>query len=110
MFDAEATEKAHDEDGYFKTGDIARREGDKYFILGRASVDSKHEERRIHKGFANKSSVLKSGGYKISALDVEREILGLPYVAEVMVVGVEDEEFGQRVAAAVVLEPQVRRP
>ena len=110
MFDAEATEKAHDEDGYFKTGDIARREGNKYFILGRASVDSKHEERRFHfTRVANKSTVLKSGGYKISALDVEREILGLPYVAEVMVVGVEDEEFGQRVAAAVVLEPQVRQ-
>ena len=51
--------------------------------------------------------VLKSGGYKISALDVEREILGLEYVAEVMVVGVEDEEFGQRVAAAIVLKPEV---
>jgi malonyl-CoA/methylmalonyl-CoA synthetase len=52
--------------------------------------------------------VLKSGGYKISALDVEREILGLEYVAEVVVVGVEDEEFEQRVAAAVVLKPGVR--
>ncbi len=56
---------------------------------------------------ANKLLVLKSGGYKISALDIEREILGLEYVAEVMVVGVEDEEFGQRVAAAVVLRPGV---
>ena len=46
--------------------------------------------------------VIKSGGYKISALDIEREILSLPYVQEVTVVGVEDEEFGQRVAAAVV--------
>jgi malonyl-CoA/methylmalonyl-CoA synthetase len=45
--------------------------------------------------------MLKSGGYKISALDVERECLGLPYVDEVMVVGVEDAEWGQRVAAAV---------
>lgn len=88
VFDSEATSSAHDENGYFKTGDIARREGKYYFILGRASVD-----------------ILKSGGYKISALDVEREILGLEYIAEVMVVGVEDEEFGQRVAAAVVLKP-----
>lgn len=51
--------------------------------------------------------VIKSGGYKISALDIEREILGLDYVAEVMVVGVEDEEFGHRVAAAIVLQPDV---
>jgi acyl-CoA synthetase (AMP-forming)/AMP-acid ligase II len=37
-------------------------------------------------------------------LDVEREILGLDYVSEVMVVGVEDEEFGQRVAATISLK------
>lgn len=51
--------------------------------------------------------VLKSGGHKISALDVEREILGLDYVSEVMVTGVEDEEFGQRVTAAIVLKDVV---
>jgi malonyl-CoA/methylmalonyl-CoA synthetase len=50
--------------------------------------------------------ILKSGGYKISALDIERELLGLPYVAEAMVVGVEDEEFGQRVAAAISLQSE----
>jgi len=47
--------------------------------------------------------IIKSGGYKISALDIEREILALQYVAEVMVVGVTDEEFGERVAALVTL-------
>lgn len=41
---------------------------------------------------------------------MEREIIGLDYVSEVMVVGVEDDEFGQRVAAAVVLkEPEERK-
>jgi malonyl-CoA/methylmalonyl-CoA synthetase len=84
--DPEATAKAHDEDGFFRTGDIARREGKYYWIVGRASMD-----------------IIKSGGYKISALDIEREILSLPYVSEVMVIGVTDEEFGQRVAAAVSL-------
>jgi len=92
LFDEEATRNIIDEEGYFKTGDIARREGDFYFIQGRASVD-----------------ILKSGGYKISALDIEREILGLEYVAEVMVVGVEDEEFGQRVAAAMVLRDDIKQ-
>lgn len=52
---------------------------------------------------------MKSGGYKISALDIEREILGLDYISEVMVVGVEDEEFGQRVAAAIVLRDDLRQ-
>ncbi|KAJ5155004.1 AMP-dependent synthetase/ligase [Penicillium coprophilum] len=87
LFDEKATADAHDSEGYFKTGDIARREGKYYFILGRASID-----------------IIKSGGYKISALDIEREILGLDYASEVMVVGVEDEEFGQRVAATVSLK------
>jgi malonyl-CoA/methylmalonyl-CoA synthetase len=40
----------------------------------------------------------------VSALDIEREILTHPKVAEAIVVGVNDHEFGQRVAAAVVLK------
>lgn len=56
-----------------------------YFITGRASVD-----------------ILKSGGYKISAIEIERALLELPYIKEVAVLGVADEEYGQRVGAAVV--------
>lgn len=89
LFDPEATAASHTETGYYKTGDIARREGDYYWILGRSSVD-----------------VIKSGGYKISALDIEREVLALPYVAEVMVVGVPDDEFGERVGAAICLKSE----
>ena len=55
--------------------------------MGRASVD-----------------IIKSGGYKLSALDIEREILALTYVGEVMVVGVPDDEYGERVAAAICLK------
>jgi malonyl-CoA/methylmalonyl-CoA synthetase len=84
LFDPEATAASHTPDGRYRTGDIARRDGEYYFILGRASVD-----------------IIKSGGYKISALDIEREMLGLVYISEVMVVGVPDEEYGERVAALV---------
>ena len=94
IWDPAATAKAHTPDGHYRSGDIARKErtqhGEYYWILGRASID-----------------IIKSGGYKISALDIEREVLALPYVAEVMVVGVPDLEFGERVAAVVVLkDPQ----
>lgn len=89
LHDAESTAKAHDAEGYFRTGDIARREGKYYWIVGRASLD-----------------VIKSGGYKISALDIERELLSLPYIGEAMVVGVADEEFGQRVAALVSVQEE----
>lgn len=105
--DPEATAKAFTEDGYYRTGDIARRQGDYYFILGRASIDSNPPHFLIHRTQSLTYPVIKSGGYKISALDVEREILDLPYIGEAMVVGVADEEYGQRVAAAVTLRDLV---
>jgi acyl-CoA synthetase (AMP-forming)/AMP-acid ligase II len=85
----EATKKEFTEDGFFKTGDIAisdQSHDGAFFIQGRASVD-----------------IIKSGGYKISALDVERELLSLDVIDEAAVVGLEDEEWGQRVAAVVTL-------
>ncbi|EXJ72176.1 uncharacterized protein A1O5_04680 [Cladophialophora psammophila CBS 110553] len=88
----EATVESFTGDGWFKTGDVAKREENgAYFILGRDSVD-----------------IIKSGGYKISALEVERNILGNEHLSglvdEVAVVGVEDQEWGQRVAAVVKLK------
>jgi acyl-CoA synthetase (AMP-forming)/AMP-acid ligase II len=85
----EATAESFTADGWFKTGDVAKRDAQgAYFILGRESVD-----------------LIKSGGYKISALEVERKILGNaqlgPIISEVVVVGVEDPDWGQRVAAVV---------
>jgi acyl-CoA synthetase (AMP-forming)/AMP-acid ligase II len=81
----EATSSEFTADGWFKTGDVARRDSTgAYFIQGRASVD-----------------LIKSGGYKISALEVERKMLALDAIQEVAVVGLEDDEWGQRVAAVV---------
>ncbi|KAI9726329.1 MAG: hypothetical protein M1828_001603 [Chrysothrix sp. TS-e1954] len=91
--DQGATSKAHDYRGYYQTGDIARREGSYYFMLGRASQD-----------------IIKSGGYKISALDIERELLSLAFISEATVVGVEDEEWGQRVGAIVTLRTLPEAP
>jgi malonyl-CoA/methylmalonyl-CoA synthetase len=79
------TEEAFVE-GWFQTGDMAVLEDGCYRLLGRTSVD-----------------ILKSGGYKISALEIEEVLRQHPAIAEVAVVGVADEEWGQRVAAAVVL-------
>lgn len=71
------------------SGDTAAYEDGYYRILGRTSVD-----------------IIKSGGYKISALDVERYLLEHPQIAEVAVVGVPDITWGQKVAAIVVLRRQ----
>lgn len=75
-------------DGWFRTGDTAVVEDGVYRILGRTSID-----------------ILKSGGHKISALEIEEVLLDHPAIAECAVVGVPDEEWGQRVAAALVLRP-----
>ncbi|OAA62056.1 AMP-dependent synthetase/ligase [Niveomyces insectorum RCEF 264] len=62
------------------------RQGPLYFILGRRSAD-----------------IIKSGGEKVSALEVERELLSLPMVAEAAVVAVPSGKWGQKVGAVVVL-------
>ena len=53
--------------------------------------------------------IIKSGGYKISALDIERELLDHPALGEAVVVGVEDDTYGQRVAAMVRLVGEARQ-
>ncbi len=81
----EETRKAF-RDGWFITGDTAVLENDVYRILGRTSID-----------------ILKTGGHKVSALEIEEVLRGHSAVAECSVIGVPDAEWGERVAAAVVL-------
>lgn len=76
----EATEKEFTKDGWFKTGDIAQYHNGYYKILGRASAD-----------------IIKSGGYKISALQIETELLAHPLIADCAVVGLSDPIWGQKV-------------
>jgi malonyl-CoA/methylmalonyl-CoA synthetase len=73
-------------DSWFRTGDTAIIENGVYRILGRTNVD-----------------ILKTGGHKVSALEIEEALREHPAVAECAVVGVPDPEWGERVAAAVVL-------
>jgi malonyl-CoA/methylmalonyl-CoA synthetase len=81
----EATREAF-RDGWFRTGDVAVLEDGAYRILGRTSVD-----------------IIKTGGYKVSALEIEEVLRTHPDVVECAVVGVEDPEWGERVAVAVEL-------
>jgi malonyl-CoA/methylmalonyl-CoA synthetase len=82
----EATAKAFT-DGWFHTGDLAVIEAGRYRILGRISVD-----------------MIKTGGYKVSALEIEETLRNHPEIQECAVVGVEDCEWGERVCAALVLK------
>jgi malonyl-CoA/methylmalonyl-CoA synthetase len=80
----EATREAF-RDGWFRTGDVAVLEAGYYRILGRSSVD-----------------IIKTGGYKVSALEVEEVLREHPAIEECAIVGVPDAEWGERVSAVVV--------
>lgn len=82
---AEATAKTFTADGWFKTGDIAVVEEGYFRILGRDSVD-----------------IIKSGGYKISALEIEEVLRKHPLIKDCGVVGIPDEEWGELVVAALI--------
>jgi acyl-CoA synthetase (AMP-forming)/AMP-acid ligase II len=84
----EATQAAF-RDGWFMTGDVATRDPDGYVrILGRRSVD-----------------IIKSGGFKISAREIEEVLAEHPAVADLAVVGLSDPRWGQKIAVVVVPVP-----
>jgi len=74
--------------GWFRTGDMAVVERGSYRLLGRTSVD-----------------IIKTGGFKVSALEIEEILRTHHAIAECAVVGVADDEWGERVSAAVELKP-----
>ncbi len=82
----DATEEAMTDDGWFVTGDAVTIAPDGFHrIVGRASTD-----------------IIKTGGYKVGAGEVESALLGHPAVAEAAVVGVPDDDLGERIVAYVV--------
>jgi len=76
------------DNGWFRTGDVAVHEPDGYRLLGRLSVD-----------------IIKTGGEKVSALEIEEVYRTHPCIADCAVVGVPDSEWGERVCAAIVGDP-----
>ncbi|XMN09232.1 acyl-CoA synthetase [Streptomyces griseobrunneus] len=82
----DATAAAHTEDGWFRTGDVGTVDEDGYItIVGRKATD-----------------LIKSGGYKIGAGEIENILLAHPGVREAAVTGEEDPDLGERVVAWVV--------
>ncbi|MFJ3603562.1 acyl-CoA synthetase [Streptomyces anulatus] len=82
----DATAAAHTADGWFRTGDVGSVDEDGYVtIVGRKATD-----------------LIKSGGYKIGAGEIENVLLAHPGVREAAVTGEEDPDLGERVVAWVV--------
>jgi fatty acid CoA ligase FadD36 len=88
------TADSYTSDGWFVTGDSATIGPDgMHRIVGRSSID-----------------IIKTGGYKVGAGEVESVLLAHPSVAEVAVVGIADDDLGERIVAFVVgegVQPQV---
>jgi fatty acid CoA ligase FadD36 len=84
----DATAATFAADGWFRTGDIATIDaGGMHRIIGRASID-----------------LIKSGGYRIGAGEVEDALLAHPGVREAAVVGMPHDDLGQEVVAFVVAD------
>jgi malonyl-CoA/methylmalonyl-CoA synthetase len=86
----DATREVIDDAGYFYTGDLAMRSEDGSIrIVGRRATD-----------------LIKTGGFKVGAGEIEAALLEHADVAEAAVIGAPDDDLGERIVAFVV----VRRP
>lgn len=83
----ESTKKEFTEDGWFKTGDSVKYVDNSFQILGRTSID-----------------IIKTGGYKVSALFVETIMLQNKVIKDIAVVGLPDSTWGQRIGALIVID------
>lgn len=84
----EANKSAFTEDGYFRTGDLGKRDADGYIrIVGRAG------------------DMIISGGENVYPKEIELCLDSIEGVTEAAVVGVDDADLGERVVAALVAEP-----
>jgi malonyl-CoA/methylmalonyl-CoA synthetase len=89
----DANAEAFDAEGFFRTGDLATRATDGALrIVGRKSTD-----------------LIKCGGFKIGAGEIEAVLLEQPGVREVAVVGLPDDDLGERIVAFVVADPGTPR-
>ncbi|PHU06094.1 Malonate--CoA ligase [Capsicum chinense] len=89
----EVTKQSFTDDGYFKTGDTVTVDEDGYYIiLGRTNAD-----------------IMKVGGYKLSALEIEAVLLEHSAISECCVLGLPDKDYGEVVCAIVVPEAEVKR-
>jgi len=118
----DATAKEFTVDGWFKTGDHAffGKFGDEAQQLqdaareieaatGRpnaSAASTPHPDLKTIRGIMGRASVdiIKSGGYKLSALEIENVMLTHPAIAECAVVGKPDDTWGEKVTCVAVLK------
>jgi cyclohexanecarboxylate-CoA ligase len=82
--DPSDNDESFTKDGWFRTGDIARLEGERVEILGR------------------RKDIIVRGGENFSPMEIENLLLGLSSVADIAIVGVPDDQLGERACAMIV--------
>ncbi|KAK1422475.1 hypothetical protein QVD17_25616 [Tagetes erecta] len=88
----EVTKESFIEGGFFKTGDAVKVDEDGYYvILGRTNAD-----------------IMKVGGYKLSALEIEAILLEHPAISECCVLGLPDKTYGEAVTAIIVPNTEIK--
>jgi fatty-acyl-CoA synthase len=85
--DEAATREAFRDDGFLRTGDLARRDGDGFFFIAGRAKD-----------------MFISGGVNVYPAEIEAELVSHPRVADAAVVAVPDERWGEAGVAFVVAE------
>ncbi|XP_071731897.1 probable CoA ligase CCL8 [Rutidosis leptorrhynchoides] len=89
----EVTKESFIEGGFFKTGDAVKVDEDGYYvILGRTNAD-----------------IMKVGGYKLSALEIEAILLEHPAISECCVLGLPDKTYGEAVTAIIVPDMEIKK-
>nr|CAB3478370.1 unnamed protein product [Digitaria exilis] len=89
----EVTAESFIDGGFFKTGDTVTLDEEGYFIiLGRTNAD-----------------IIKVGGYKLSALEIEAVLLGHDALLECAVLGLPDEAYGEVVCAIIVPKEDAKK-
>lgn len=91
--DDELTERAFDDDGWYRTGDIGVLDDDGYLTITDRKAD-----------------VIIRGGENISALEVEEVLLSMPAIAEAVVVAAPDARLGERTAAVLRIRDGLQMP
>ncbi|XP_076921390.1 putative CoA ligase CCL8 [Bidens hawaiensis] len=88
----EVTKESFIDGGFFKTGDAVKVDEDGYYvILGRTNAD-----------------IMKVGGYKLSALEIEAILLEHPVISECCVLGLPDKTYGEAVTAIIVPNTEIK--
>ncbi|KAL0415213.1 UNVERIFIED_CONTAM: Malonate--CoA ligase [Sesamum latifolium] len=89
----EVTKQSFIDGGFFKTGDAVRVDEDGYYvILGRTNAD-----------------IMKVGGYKLSALEIEAVLLEHRTISECCVLGLPDKDYGEAVCAIIIPDSEIKR-